>query len=199
MLKGHPGGHATTWEQWAVHNTNKFKGVVDAMTQSLRIKEDYYSKMFAEKEKVVKGALERIKYLEEKYTETDAELIASDIKLKQLEKESAFLKEKLKISDAKLKTEREANINLFSTIRFNQKASQGSTDEERKRFLSGANCIVLTNPVDPQGMTAYCLDIRPNTVPLSGPEGLLFMKMENPLSVGILMRMYSDSWDNLDR
>ncbi len=46
------------------------------------------------------------------------------------------MKEKLKVFDEKLKTEREANINLFNTVRLNQKASQdatlGSTNEERK-------------------------------------------------------------------
>ncbi len=100
------------------------------MTQSLRIKEDSYCKMFAEKEKVVKdsnGALERIKYLEGKYLDTGASLIVSDGKARQLEKENAFLREKLKVSDKKLKTEREANINLFSTVRMNQKASQEAT------------------------------------------------------------------------
>ncbi len=77
-----------------------------------------------------------------------ASLIVSDGKVRHLEKENAnFLREKLKVSDEKLKTEREANINLFSTIRLNQKVSQGatlrSTDEERKRFLSGANCMTV--------------------------------------------------------
>ncbi len=98
---------------------------MDAMAQSLRIKEDSYCKMFAEKEKVVKdskGALERIKY-----SETSTNLIVSDTKLRQLEKENAFLKEKLKVCDEKLKTEREANIYLFSTVRLNQKASQDAS------------------------------------------------------------------------
>ncbi len=110
--------------------------------------------MFAEKEKVVKdskSALDRIRYLEGKYSDTSASLIVSDGKVRQLEKENAFVKEKLKVSNKKLKTEREANINLCSTIRLYQKALQegtlGSTDEERKRFLYGANCIEHTNPV----------------------------------------------------
>ncbi len=148
MLKGHPGGCATTWEQWGNSFANQFKGVVDTMAQSLRIKEDSYCKMFTEKEKVVKeskSALDRIKYLEDKYSEMGTNLIVSDTKLSQLEKENAFLKDKLKVYDEKLKTEREANINLYSTVRLNQNASQdvslGSTDEERKRLLSGANCI----------------------------------------------------------
>ncbi len=95
-----------------------------------------------------------------------------------------------------------SKINLFSIVRLNQKASQeatqGSKDEERKRFLSGANCIKLTNPVDLQRTTAYCLDTLPEMVPLYGPEDVLFMKTENPRSVDMLMRMYAHSWENLD-
>ncbi len=64
--------------------------------------------------------------------------------------------------------------------------------------MSGANCIELIIPVDLQGRTAYCLDTLPDTVPLYGREGLEFMKTENLRSVGMLMRMYADSWDNLD-
>ncbi len=205
MLKGHPGDRSTTWEQWVNSFANQFKGVVDGMTQSLRIKEDSSIKMFAEKEKIVKdskGSFEKIKYLEGKYSGTGASLIVSDTKIRQLEKENPFLKEKLKVSDEKLKTEREANINLFSTVRLNQNAAQdatlGSTDEERKIFLSGANCIELTNTVDPQGMTAYCMDTLPEMVRPYSPEGVLFMKTKNPHSVGMLMRMYADFWENLD-
>ncbi len=127
----------------------------------------------------------------------------SDCKVIKLENENTFLQEKLVVSDKKLKTEREANINLYSTVRLNQKsshrASLGSTDEERKRFFSGDNCIELVNPVDLQGATVYCMDTLPETVPLYGPEGVLFMKTENPRSVGMLMRMYADTWDNLDK
>ncbi len=54
MLKGHPGGRATTWEQWGNSFANQFKEVVDPMAHSLRIKEDSDCKTFAEKEKVVK-------------------------------------------------------------------------------------------------------------------------------------------------
>ncbi len=49
MLKGHPGGSATNWEQWANSFSGQFKCVIDTITQSLRIKEDSYIKMFAEK------------------------------------------------------------------------------------------------------------------------------------------------------
>ncbi len=57
---------------------------------------------------------------------------------------------------------------------------------------------MLTNPVDLQGTTAYCLDILSEMVPLYGAEGVLFVKTDNPCSVGMLMRMHSDFWDNLD-
>ncbi len=83
-----------------------------------------------------------------------------------------------------------------------QKVLQGatlrSTDKERKRFLFGVNCIELTNPMDPQGTTAYCLDTLPEMVPLYILEGVLFMKMDNHRTVAMLMRIYADSWDNLD-
>ncbi len=205
MLKGYPGCRATTWEQWGNSFANQFKGVVDNMDHSLKIKEDSYIKTFAEKGKVLKdskGILDRIRYLEEKYSETGASLIVSDCKVMKLEKENAFLKEKLAVSKEKLKTEREANINLYSTVRLNQKsshvASLGSTDKERKRLLSSDNCIELVNPVDPQGAPAYCMDTLPETAPLYGPEGVLFMKTENPRSAGMLIRMYADTSDNLD-
>ncbi len=34
MLKGQPGSHATTWEQWGNSFTNEFKGVVDTMART---------------------------------------------------------------------------------------------------------------------------------------------------------------------
>ncbi len=43
MLKSHPDGQATTWEQWSNSLALQFKGVMDTMSQSLRIKEDGYS------------------------------------------------------------------------------------------------------------------------------------------------------------
>ncbi len=67
MLKGHPGGRATTWEECSNSFANQFKGVVDTMAHLLRIKEVSYIKMFAEKEKVVKDSkgatIDRICYL----------------------------------------------------------------------------------------------------------------------------------------
>ncbi len=139
MLRGHPGGRVTTWEQWSNSLALQFKGAMDTMSQSLRIREDAYANMFEGKEKALKeskGNLKKIKDLEEKV----ASLSKPDNKVKKPETDNAFLREKLQVSEEKLKSERDCNINLFSTIRMNLKALKeatlGSTDEERKRFLS---------------------------------------------------------------
>ncbi len=58
MLRGHPGGCATTWEQWGNSFLTQFKGVVDTMSHSLRIKEGSYINMFMEKEKAISDAKE---------------------------------------------------------------------------------------------------------------------------------------------
>ncbi len=109
----------------------------------------------------------------------------------------------MQVSEEKLKTERESNINLFSTIRMNLKASKeailGSTDEERKRFLSGATCIEILSPVYPKGESTYCMDVLPEEFTLYGPDGVLFVKTANPKSVAMMMRMYASTWDNLER
>ncbi len=69
MLKGHPGGQAPTLEQWSNSFTLHFKGAMNTMSHSLRIREDSCSKMFAEKERIAKESkshFERIKVLEQK-------------------------------------------------------------------------------------------------------------------------------------
>ncbi len=43
MLRGHLGGHATTLEKLGNLFALQFKGVVDTMSHSLRIKEDSYT------------------------------------------------------------------------------------------------------------------------------------------------------------
>ncbi len=94
---------------------------MDTMSQSLSIKEDAYVKMFEGKEKALKkskGNLKKIKELEEKV----ASLSKPDDKVKKLEIDNVFLQEKLQVSEEKLKTERDSNINLFSTVRMNLKA-----------------------------------------------------------------------------
>ncbi len=90
MVKGHPGGWASTLEQWSNSFTLQFKGAMNTMSHSLRIKEDSYSKMFAEKERIVKESkshLERIKVLEQKLASQ-----VPDDKVKKLEADNAFLR-----------------------------------------------------------------------------------------------------------
>lgn len=48
MLSGHPGGRATSFEQWGQSYVIQFKTVIDAMSQSLRIKEYAGTSMFSE-------------------------------------------------------------------------------------------------------------------------------------------------------
>ncbi len=201
MLKGHPDGHVTTWEQWSNSLALQFKGAMGTMSESLRIKEDAYVKMFEGKEKALKeskGNLKKIKDIEEKV----ASLMKPDDKVKILEIDNAFLREKLQVSEEKLKTEINSNIILFSTIRMNLKASKeatlGSTDEERKRFLSEATCIELLSPVDLKRESTYCMDVLPEEFPLHGPDGVLFIKTTNPKSVAMMIRMYTSTWDNLE-
>ncbi len=103
---------------------------MDTMSQSLRIKEDAYVKMFDGKEKALKeskGNLKKIKDLEENI----ASLLKPDNKVKKLEIDNAFLREKLQVSEEKLKTERDSNINHFSTVRINLKASKEATLTKR--------------------------------------------------------------------
>ncbi len=68
---------------------------MNTMSHSLRIKEDSYSKMFAEKEIIAKESkshLERIKVLEQKLASQ-----VHDDKAKNLEADNIFLREKLKV------------------------------------------------------------------------------------------------------
>ncbi len=106
---------------------------------------------------------------------------------------------------SKLKQEIEANINLYSTIKMNRKASQespatssqeepGQIDEARKRFLESTNCIELSNPVLLQGTEAIFINTIPDMVPIYGPEGVLFMKTDNPKMLGMMMHMYTETW-----
>ncbi len=90
MLKGHLGGRASTWEQWVNSFTLQFKGTMDTMSHSLRIKEDSYIKMFAKKERIArksKGNLDKFKILEQKL----ASLTMHDDKVRKLETDNAFL------------------------------------------------------------------------------------------------------------
>ncbi len=139
MLKGHPGGRASTWEQWGNSFMFQFKGATDTMSQSLRIKEDLYINMFAEKERILKeskGNLDKIKVLEQKL----ASLTMHDDKVKKLEADNSFLRERLKVSVDKRKKEMDYNLDLHSTVKMQMKSARTSTsdmsDEERRRFLT---------------------------------------------------------------
>ncbi len=83
-------------------------------------------------------------------------------------------------------------------LKVSKEATLGSTDEERKTILSGATCIELLSPVDPKGESIYCMDVLPEEFPLYSPDGVFFMKTANPKSVAMMMRMYANTWDNLE-
>ncbi len=106
LLLGNSGGNSVTLQ---------LKGAMDTMSHSLRIKEDSYIKMFAEKERIVresKAHLDKIKILEERL----ALLTVPDDKVRKLEADNAFLREKLKVSEEKRKKKIDSNLDLFSTV-----------------------------------------------------------------------------------
>ncbi len=145
-----------------------------------------------------KENLKKIKDLEDRV----ASLMKTDDKIRKLETNITFLQEKLKVSEEKLKIERDSDINLYNTIRMNlralKEATLGTTDEEMKIFLSGANCIELLSPVDPKGELTYCMDVFLDEFPLYVPDGVLFMKTASPKSMAMMMRIYINTWDNLE-
>ncbi len=77
-------------------------------------------------------------------------------------------------------------------------APSEATDEERRKFLTEANCIELLNPVNPRGDMVYCMDALPVEVPLYGPDGVMFVKRRQTKTVAMMMRMYANSWENLE-
>ncbi len=56
MLSSHPGGRASAFEEWSNSYAMQLKTVLDMMSQSLRIKLDSQTKMFAEKCQAIKDA-----------------------------------------------------------------------------------------------------------------------------------------------
>ncbi len=42
------------------------------------------------------------------------------------------------------------------------------------------------------------MDVLPDKFPLYSTDGVLFMKTANPKSVAMMMRMYANTWDNLE-
>ncbi len=190
MLKGHPGGRASTWEQWGNSFTPQFKGAMDTMSHLLRIKEDFYIKMFAEKERIAresKAHSDKVKILEEKL----ASLTVPDDKVRKLETDNAFLQEKLMVSEEKCKKEIDSNLDLFSTIQMQMKSAREApsedTDEERRKFLTQSNCIELLNPVNSRGDTVYCMDALPVEILLYGPDGVMFVKTRQTKTVAMMM------------
>ncbi len=212
MLSGHPSGCATSLEQWGNSYVTQFKTIIDTMTQSLRIKEDTYGNMFSELAKMVRETKESLENSQclvdeanvraDKNDDSFTLLISSDCAERKLEAENKFLKEKLKVSAQKLSKEEESNTNLFMTVKmaketvFTDRAS--ATNEEKEQFLSETNCMELLDPVDLKGETTYIMDNQLKTVLLYGPEGVMFVKTDNPCTVAMQMCMYSDSWDNLN-
>ncbi len=98
------------------------------MSHSLRIKEDSYIKMFAEKERIVresKGNLDKIKILEQKL----ASLMMHDDKVRKLQTDNAFLREKLKVSEEKRKKEIDSNLDLYSTFQMQMKSNHEAPSE----------------------------------------------------------------------
>lgn len=114
------------------------------------------------------GSIGNIRDLEKKNSDSDGSN-------KQLEKQNAFLKQKLKVYEDKLKTEIEANINLYSNVLLNKESSQdatpGLTDVEKKNFLSEATCTEVLNPVPLKGTIVFCMDTYPETWLLYGLDG----------------------------
>ncbi len=140
---------------------------MDTMSHSLTIKEDSYIKMFVEKERIVresKAHLDKIKILEERL----ASLTVPDDKVRKLEADNTFLREKLKVSEEKCKKEIDSNLDLFSTVQMQMKSACEIPSED-------TNCIELLNPVNPRGDTVYCMDTLPVEVPLYGPDGVMFV------------------------
>ncbi len=121
---------------------------METMSQSLRIKEDLYINMFAEKERILresKGNLDKIKALKQKL----ALRMMHDEKVKKLETDNSFLQEKLNVSEDERKKEMDSNLNLYSTVKMHMKSARvapsDASDEEMRRFLSESNCIELLN------------------------------------------------------
>ncbi len=125
-----------------------------------------------------------------------------DNKVRKFETDNTFLREKLKVSEVKWRKEIDSNSDLYSTIQMEMKSAREApseaTDEERKKFLSESNCIEFLNPVNPRGEPVYCMDALPDKVTIYGPDGVMFVKTRNMKTVAMMMRMYANSWENLE-
>ncbi len=112
--------------------------------------------------------------------------------IRKLEIDVNFLKEKIVVYSEKLAKELEANTNLYSTVGIKKQSSAkettaGSSDEERKKFLTGTNSVELLNTMDLKGNTIYFMEMLTNAVPLYGQEGVMFVKTDNPCTMAMQM------------
>ncbi|MBL0686800.1 MAG: hypothetical protein JJV94_03120 [Sulfurospirillum sp.] len=122
MLSGHPGGQASVFEEWSNSYALHFKSVLDTMSQSLRIKEDGQTKMFAEKCQAIKDAKinkATLAKVQEVIKNAEAEKLKHEEPVKELNKvkignlkyktDNKFLKIKLDHCQAKLTSKVELN------------------------------------------------------------------------------------------
>ncbi len=77
-------------------------------------------------------------------------------------------------------------------------APSEATDKESRNILRESNSIELLNPVNPHSERVYCMDALPVEISLYGLDRVMFMKMKKMKTVAMMMRMYANSWDNLD-
>ncbi len=131
-----------------------------------------------------------------------ASLMVPNNKVRKFEADNAFLQEKLKVSEEKHKKEIDSNLDLFSTVQMQMKigceAPSEDTNEESRQFLTESNCIELLNPVNPREDMVYCMNALPVEVPLYGPDGVIFVKTRQTKTVAMMMRMYANSYENLE-
>ncbi len=213
MLSGYPNSRATDFEWWGNSYATQFKTVINMMTQSLRIKEESHSNMFHDKAKILtetkesldkaKRPVDEAKAKTAKYSDAEASLMVSNNANIRLEMENKCLKEKLKVFKDKLNYEVECNMNLFTTVQMAKEIifpdnPTAATSKEKKTFLMQTNCMELLDHVDPKGQTTYLIENLPKTVPLYRPEGVTFVKIDNPCTMAMQTRLYADSWDNLN-
>ncbi len=101
----------------------------------------------------------------------------------------------------KLTKEKEANINLYSTVMMNKESKDptpGSFDKPKKKFLSDTCCIEIRNPEPLQGATVVCMDTYPAHVPVNGPDGIMFLETKDPRAVAMIMKQFAKTWKELD-
>ncbi len=134
-----------------------------------------------------------------KLCDSERKPLESDNFHKKLENENTFLKNKLRETEEKLKSEIKSNINVYSTVLMNKELSQdsstiGTIDEYEKKFSSTTNCIKVQNPVPPRGNMVCLIENLSETVPIYRPDSCMFIKTDEPCAVGVMMRITSELW-----